>query len=76
MNIQQPHDETEFVTIIGSDMTEIHRTFQEQGLSGRQFAIVHRAGRHSFTMANADGGQPMFGGQQLIAATFARRAAG
>ena len=76
MNIQQSHDDTEFVTIIGADMNEIHRAFQEQGLSERQFAIVHRTGRHSFTMADAEGGQRMFEGRQLIAATYARRMAG
>lgn len=74
MNIQQTAED-EFITIIGADMAEITRAFQEQGLSDRQFAIVHRTGRHSFTMADAEGGTRMFEGRQLIAATYARRAA-
>jgi hypothetical protein len=65
--------DAEFITIVGTDMAEITREFHAQGLSERHFSIVHRVGRHRFTMADGEGSQAMFGGKPLMAATFARR---
>ncbi len=65
------HDD--FITIIGADMDAIAREFQAQGLSARQYSIVHRAGRHRFTRVDGDKTETMFGGQPLIAATYRRR---
>ncbi len=73
MTGQHIHEDSEFITIIGADMGEINRSFQAQGLAARQFAIVHRTGRHCFTMAGAEESGPMFNGRPLIAATYARR---
>jgi hypothetical protein len=68
-------DWDEFITIIGSDMTEIANEFRAQGLAEQDYAIVHRAGRHRFTRVIGEKGEAMFGGTPLIAATFRRRAA-
>lgn len=75
----QPHTheagQTEdFITIIAPSMAEVMASFCAQGLAEKQYAIVHRAGRHSFTLAH--GGEPattLFEGTPMIAATFARR---
>lgn len=60
----------DFITIIAPSMAEVMASFKSQGLAERDYAIVHRGGRHSFTMA---GGQKLFDGVQMVAATFARR---
>lgn len=60
----------DFITIIAPSMAEVMDSFRNQGLAERDYSIVHRAGRHSFTMA---GGQKLFDGAQMVAATFARR---
>ncbi len=60
----------DFITIIAPSMAEVMASFKSQGLAERDYAIVHRGGRHSFTMA---GGQKLFEGAQMVAATFARR---
>ncbi|GGA37804.1 hypothetical protein [Pelagibacterium lentulum] len=65
------HIPEDFITIIAPTMAEVMESFKAQGLAARQYAIVHRAGKHSFTLA---GGQPLFDGEPMIAATFARRA--
>jgi hypothetical protein len=70
---QQPNDD-DFITIIGATMAEITGAFREQGLAERQFAIVHRTGRHRFTRVTDGASETMFEGEPLIAATFARRA--
>ena len=72
----QPHptDSDDFITIIGATMAEITGAFREQGLAERQFTIVHRTGRHRFTRVTDGTSEPMFEGEPLIAATFARRA--
>jgi hypothetical protein len=64
--------EQEFITIIGTDIAQINREFQAQGLSDRDYAIVNRVGQHRFTWAGGDGSQPMFDGKSYVAATFAR----
>ncbi len=74
MNTMQHADNDEFVTIIGADMAEIANEFRAQGLSEKQYCIVHRAGRHRFTHVDGDRAQPMFDGRTLIAATYRRRA--
>jgi len=63
----------EFITIVGTDIAEITREFHAQGLSEQDFTIVHRIGRHHFTMAGGERSRAMFGGEPLMAATFARR---
>ncbi|WMT87058.1 hypothetical protein NO932_00195 [Pelagibacterium sp. 26DY04] len=72
MNAQEIIDTTkeDFVTIIAPSMAEVMASFKSQGLAERDYSIVHRAGKHSFTMA---GGQKLFDGAQMVAATFARR---
>ena len=65
--------DNEYVTIVGSDLEEITREFHAQGLSEQNFSIVHRVGRHRFTMADGQRSEAMFGGKSLMAATFARR---
>ena len=73
MTNQIQTDPADYVTIIGGDMAEITRQFQAQGLSGSDYAIVHRIGSHRFTMVDGDVAEPLFEGRRLIAATFARR---
>ncbi|WP_417578947.1 hypothetical protein [Pelagibacterium sp.] len=72
MNAHQTIDTTteDFITIIAPSMAEVMASFKSQGLAERDYSIVHRAGKHSFTMA---GGQTLFDGAQMVAATFARR---
>lgn len=60
----------DFITIIAPSMAEVMESFRSQGLAERDYSIVHRAGKHSFTMA---GGKALFGGTQMVAATFSRR---
>ncbi|WP_196260364.1 hypothetical protein [Pelagibacterium limicola] len=61
----------DFITIIAPSMAEVMESFAAQGLAEREYAIVHRGGKHSFTLA---GGETLFNGAKMIAATFARRA--
>jgi len=68
-----PLPDEEFVTIVGTDIAEITREFHAQGLSERHYAIVHRVGRHRFTMTGGESAEALFGGKALMAATFARR---
>lgn len=72
MNAQQIIDTTneDFITIIAPSMAEVMASFATQGLAEQDYSIVHRAGKHSFTMAS---GQKLFDGTQMVAATFARR---
>jgi hypothetical protein len=70
--MRQGNEGDEFITIIGADMAEINAEFRAQGLSDREFAIVHRIGRHRFTRVDGGGAEQMFGGQPMIAATFAK----
>jgi len=67
------HDSDDFITIIAATMAEITDAFRAQGLAEREFAIVHRTGRHRFTRVNDGASEQMFEGEPLIAATFARR---
>ncbi|RDE09502.1 hypothetical protein [Pelagibacterium lacus] len=60
----------DFITIIAPSMAEVMASYKAQRLAERQYSIVHRAGKHSFTMAD---GEPLFEGTPMIAATFARR---
>lgn len=72
MSIDSQPEQTDFVTIIGSDMADISRQFQAQGLSDA-YSIVHRIGSHRFTMVAEGVAEQLFDGRRLIAATFARR---
>ncbi len=73
MSNQLQPDRTDYVTIIGAVMADITRQFQAQGLSGSDYAIVHRIGSHRFTMVDGDVAEHLFEGRRMIAATFARR---
>lgn len=64
--------DADFVTIVGTNIAEIMREFHAQGLSGRQYSIVHRIGHHRFTMVEDEKTKALFDGQSLLAATFAR----
>ena len=61
----------DFITIIAPSMAEVMASFAAQGLAQRHYAIVHRGGQHSFTLA---GGGTLFDGAKMVAATFARPA--
>ena len=75
MEIQDRAGEAdEFITIIGASMADIADAVSSQGLATREFAIVHKIERHRFTIVKDGQPQPMFEGEQLLAATFARRA--
>jgi len=67
------HDGDDFISIIAATMAEITDAFRAQGLAEREFAIVHRTGRHRFTRVSDGAAEAMFEGEPLIAATFARR---
>ena len=72
-----PHESAppeEFITIIAPSMAEVMASFRAQGLAAKDYAIVHRAGRHSFTVADGDNvATTLFDGALMVAATFARR---
>lgn len=64
----------DFITIIAPTMAEVMESFRAQGLAEKHYAIVHRAGRHNFTLAGSETPtRDLFDGVQMIAATFARR---
>lgn len=77
MALQQepPREDQDFITIIAPTMADVMASYHAQGLAGRDYAIVHRAGRHSFTLAGAgEGATALFDGAPMVAATFARAA--
>jgi len=63
----------DFVTIIASNPAQITSAFQAQGLAEQDFSILHKIGRHRFTIVSDDGSEQMFEGRSLVAATYARR---
>lgn len=63
----------DFITIFAPTLAEIWESFREQGLAEKHYAIVHRTGRHAFTVAGGSRVTPLFEGAPMIAATFARR---
>ncbi len=67
--IEETQDE-DFITIIAPSMAEVMADFARLGLARRDYAIVHRGGRHRFTLA---GSGALFEGADMIAATFMRR---
>lgn len=73
--IQEPHGQDEdFITIIAPTLAEVMDAYRAQGLAERQYAIVHRAGRHSFTLAGQSvPATTLFEGAPMVAATFSRR---
>jgi len=74
LQTETPLDE-DFITIIAPTMADVMASYHAQGLAGRDYSIVHRAGRHSFTLAGAEaGGTALFDGAPMVAATFARAA--
>ena len=66
--------EQEFVTIIAPSIAEVMNAFRQQGLAEQDYSIVHRAGRHQFTLVSGfDKSRDLFEGETMTAATFARR---
>ena len=65
----------DFITIIGRDMADITRQFLAGDLAGADYSIVHRAGRHQFTVVSDASTEALFDGRPMMAATFARRGA-
>lgn len=62
----------DYITIIAPTLAEVMSAFHAQGLAAN-YAILHRAGRHSFTLAGgSDQNTTLFNGQPMVAATFAR----
>lgn len=74
MHSLQPSERTDFITIIGRDMTDINRQFKAEGLAEADYTIVHRIGSHRFTVVDGSKASSLFGGERMIAATFQRRA--
>lgn len=68
-----PNTREDFVTIIAATMAEVMQSFKSQGLAEQEYTIVHRGGEHSFTVVDRGDSAPLFGGEKMIAATFARR---
>lgn len=68
--------EQEFVTIIAPSIAEVMNAFRTQGLAEQDYSIVHRAGRHQFTLVSGfEQSEALFEGETMTAATFARRVA-
>lgn len=64
----------DFITIIAPTLAEVMDAFRMRGLAEKHYAIIHRAGRHSFTVVDGDHqAKSLFDGASMIAATFARR---
>lgn len=69
----EPADQ-EFVTIIAPSIAEVMNAFRKQGLAELDYSIVHRAGRHQFTLVSGfEQSATLFDGESMTAATFARR---
>jgi hypothetical protein len=64
----------EYITIVGNSFDEVAEECRAQQLSEKKFAIVGPIQRHRFTMAGRDGNAASVNGQNLVTATFARRA--
>ncbi len=64
----------DFITIIAPSMAEVMDSFRAQGLAAKHYTIIHRAGRHSFTMAGEGAAHVLFEGLPMVAATFMRPA--
>ena len=74
-NIDRRATDQEFVTIIAPSIAEVMNAFRQQGLAEQDYAIVHRAGRHQFTLVSGfEQSESLFEGETMTAATFARRA--
>ncbi|MDR3471042.1 MAG: hypothetical protein P4M09_05065 [Devosia sp.] len=66
--------EQEFVTIIAPSLTEVMNAYHARGLAEQNYTIVHRAGRHQFTLVSSvDQSTQLFDGEPMTAATFVRR---
>ena len=67
--------ETEdFVTIIAASTTEAMEQYKAQGLDLQGYTITGPVGRHRFSLVNGTTSSDLFAGQDMIAATFRRRA--
>ena len=69
-------DTEDFVTIIAPSTGEAMRQFKAQGLDVQGYAIAGRVGPHRFSVVDGAGSSELFPGQEMIAATFARRVGG
>lgn len=72
MNPSPPSTE-EFVTIIAKSATDAMRQFKAQALDHQGFVIHGPIGPHRFSLANGESALELFGGEELVAATFSRR---
>jgi len=70
MNIER----NEYITIVGNSFDEVAAECRAQQLAEKRFAIVGPIQRHRFTMAGQGGNAAAINGQELVSATFARRA--
>ena len=71
-NPTRPAPCDEYITVIGRSVSEVMAQFHAQDLSRRGFSILGKVGPHQFCIAQGDGTAPLFDGQQMVAATFAR----
>ena len=72
MSIEQDHSRDDFVTIIAPTMSAVMEEFKARDLAALGYAIIGRVGRHRFQLAGFEGGAVLFGGEPMLAATFAR----
>lgn len=63
----------EFVTIIARNIEDAMRQYQAQGLDRDGYTIAHKVGRHRFSMVSDGAAGDLFGGENMLAATFVRR---
>jgi hypothetical protein len=59
------------ITIIASSCAEAVRAAQARGLAALGYVIAGPVLRHTFSMA--EDGEAMFGGEQMVAATWIRK---
>lgn len=64
----------DFVTIIAASTAQAMEQYKAQGLDQLGYSITGPVGRHRFSLVDGSGSSELFAGQDLIAATFSRRA--
>jgi len=62
----------DFITIIAPTLAEVMQSYHTQGLSEKNYVIVHRPGQHSFTYVG-EATTHLFDGLPMVAATFMRQ---
>jgi hypothetical protein len=68
--------EEEFVTLIAPSSQEIMDQFRAQGLGARGFMIAFRMAHHRLSLVHGSDVSSLFGGEEMIVATFSRRIPG